>query len=186
MQTSPNKTGGVPSLGILPFKLGECLHGLFNKGTLLFYSFYRKLNTILNFEQTFANFLFQKSVNYLTLLSSFKNEVNAVMRNRSRRNFWEVKLKFEHNKTQRKVMSLFRDFLEGSPPPHLPDCLQNAITFFSIWSLLSSEKYVRQKPSLCLFSKNNLSLSVFHHFTLFLKNESFLPKITYIGGKQTN
>ena len=33
-------------------------------------------------------------------------------------------------KTQRKVMSLFRDFLQCSPPPSLPDCLQNAITFF--------------------------------------------------------
>ena len=37
---------------------------------------------------------------------------------------------FFHVKTQRKVMSLFRDFLQGFSPLYLPDCLQNAITFF--------------------------------------------------------
>ena len=61
-------------------------------------------------------------------------------------------------------MSLFRDFLEGFPPPPLTGLSSKCHNFFSIWSLLSLEKYVRQKYSLCLFSKKILSLSVSHHF----------------------
>ena len=55
-------------------------------------------------------------------------------------------------KTQRKVLSLFSGF-SGRFPPYLLCCLQNTINFCSIWSLLSLEKYVGQKFSLCLFSK---------------------------------
>ena len=54
-------------------------------------------------------------------------------------------------KTQQQVVSLFRDFLQGSPI--LTGLSSKCHNFFSIWSLLSLEKYVRQKYSLCLFSK---------------------------------
>ena len=89
-------------------------------------------------------------------------------------------------KTQQKVVSLFRDFLEGFPPL-LTGLSSKCHNFFSIWSLLSLEKYVRQKYLLCLFSKKKRVCLFPTIFTLlFQKVESFLPKIAYIGEKQTN
>ena len=87
-------------------------------------------------------------------------------------------------KTQRKVVSLFREFLEGSPV--LTGLSSKCHNFFSIWSLLSLEKYVRQKYSLCLFSKKkHLSLSVSHHFTLvFQKLSPFCPKLRILAGNR--
>ena len=76
-------------------------------------------------------------------------------------------------------MSLFRDFLEVRAPT-LTRLSSKCHNCFFIWTLLSLEKYVRQKYSLCLFSKN---LSVSHNFSLpFQEIEFILPKIPYIGG----
>ena len=60
--------------------------------------------------------------------------------------------------------------------------------FFSIWSLLSLEKYVWQKYSICLFSKKNFECVYFSPILLYFskKLSPFLPKIAYINGKQTN
>ena len=55
--------------------------------------------------------------------------------------------------------------------------LQNSITFFSTGSLLSLEKYVRQKFLLCLFSKNNLEFVWFPpYYHLFSKNLVFFAQ----------
>ena len=76
----------------------------------------------------------------------------------------------------------------GRFPPLLTGLSSKCHNVFSIWSLLSLEKYVRQKYSLCLFSKNFFWVCLFPTIftSFFQKIESFLPKITYIGGKQTN
>ena len=91
----------------------------------------------------------------------------------------------DYVKTQRKVVSLFRDFLESFPPPLLTGLSSKCHNFFAIWSLLNLENYVWQKYSLCLFSKKNFGFVCFHHFftLLFQKIEFVLPKIAYIGGK---
>ena len=74
------------------------------------------------------------------------------------------------------------------PPPPLTVLSSKCHNFFSIWPLLRLRKYVRQKFSLCLFSKKQNWICLFPTlFTpFFQKLESFLPKIAYIGGKQTN
>ena len=61
--------------------------------------------------------------------------------------------KTNHIKTQRNVMSIFRDFLQGSP--YLPDYLQNAINFFVF--------------GLCWIWKSMLDKSI--HFVCFPKKK---------------
>ena len=56
-------------------------------------------------------------------------------------------------------------------------CFRIDSNFFSIWSLLSLEKYVRQKYSLCLFSKKNFEFVCFPPFYhLFSKKWAFFAK----------
>ena len=87
-----------------------------------------------------------------------------------------LKLK-SYIKTQRKVVSLFRDFLEGFSPPHLPDCLQNAITFFLFGLCWVWKSMLDKSIHFVCFPKKNLSLSVSHHFhPLFSKNWVFFAK----------
>ena len=68
-----------------------------------------------------------------------------------------------HVKTQRKVMSDSRELfvIFCPPPPLLQWGSSKRYNFFSIGSLLSLEKYVRQKFSLCLFSKTFLEFVCF-------------------------
>ena len=88
-------------------------------------------------------------------------------------------------KKQRKVMSHFRNFLQGPPPPTLIGLTSKYYTFFSIWSLLNLEKYKSihfvcfpKKFWVCLFP--TMLLSFFKNWVL------FFSKIVYIGGKETN
>ena len=91
-------------------------------------------------------------------------------------------------KTQRKVMSLFRDFLQGfSSTHHLRSCLQNNIAFFlfgfcCVWkSTLDKSFHFVCFPNcfgVCLFP------TIFTF--LFKKKYMFLLNIAYMGGKQTN
>ena len=98
--------------------------------------------------------------------------------------FWNKTGKvFFHVKTQRKVMSLFWDFLQCFPPPPLPDCLKNSITFF-LFGLCWVWKSMLTKVFTLSVFQIFLSLSVSHHFCP--QNAFFWLKIAYIDGKQTN
>jgi hypothetical protein len=87
-------------------------------------------------------------------------------------------------KTQRRSCRLFGIFWKVSPL--LTGLSSKYHNFFSIWSLLSLEKYVWQKYSLCLFSKRILSLSVSHHFySPFPKKMSaFCQKLRVLAGNR--
>ena len=91
------------------------------------------------------------------------------------------------SKPNERSCRFFVIFCSVFPSPQLTGLSLKFHNFFSIWSLLSLEKYVRQKYSLCLFSKFCFEFVCFPPFyPLFSKIEYFLPKITYIDGKQTN
>ena len=71
--------------------------------------------------------------------------------------------------------------------PYLPDCLQNAITFFYLVSVEFGKVCLTKVFTLSVFQKKFWVCLFPTIFTLiFQKIESFLPKIAYIGGKQTN
>ena len=92
---------------------------------------------------------------------------------------------FSNVKIQRKVVSLFRDFLEGSPP-YLPDCLQNAITFFLFGLCWVWKSMLDKSIHIVCFSKKKLSLSVSHHFLLsfFKKLSPFCQKMRILAGNR--
>ena len=95
---------------------------------------------------------------------------------------------FTHVKTHRKVMSDSRKFPGNFCPPLLQWGSSKRYNFCSIGSLLSLEKYVRQKFSFCLFSKENFDFVCFPPFLpLFFKKVGVFWKKMHllVGNRQT-
>ena len=72
----------------------------------------------------------------------------------------------------------FSGFSARFPPPSLTGLSSKCHNFFSTWSLLSLEKYVRQKYLLCLFSKMFFEFVCFPPFL-----PCFWPKNAFFGLK---
>ena len=112
----------------------------------------------------FLNFLnFYK----ITCIFFGKNNYNLFLP----KTIWALLVVKTYVKTQRKVMSDSRKFFpKFCPPPPFTVGSSKRYNFFSIGSLLSLEKYVRQKFSLCLFSKKQFDFVCFPPFLpLFFK-----------------
>ena len=80
----------------------------------------------------------------------------------------------------------FSGFSAVFPPPSLPDCLQNAITFFLFGLCWVWKSMLDKSIHFVCFPKKNLSLSVSHHFysSFFKKLSPFCQKLRILAGNR--
>ena len=122
------------------------------------YNFSNNMNiTILN------NWFWDRITNIGTISIGDRDSSNMITKIEIDDLYWETMNKvsyFQANVSQNPTKGgvAFSGFSAVFPPPLVTGLSSKCHNFFSIWCLLSLEKYVRQKYSLCLFSKKKFEL----------------------------